>query len=132
MVSNILIDLEIADRALSECYFSPLHDLPTEDGPRCERTVGGRYLDRFERRQGESRIGARTVVIDWYRQGPSTSEWDSGRFAQLPNSGGVMPNDPLYRLSTGARSGVAETTSPWPHTDPTILLRHKSNAVFNF
>lgn len=96
-ISNILIDLCGADAAFSECYFSAFHDFPATDG-RLERTVGGRYLDLHERRDGEWRIKSRTLVIDWYAERPGTSVWDRGRYANLQNRGGVKPDDPLYRL----------------------------------
>ena len=34
----------------------------------------GRYVDRFERRDGEWRIARRTVVHDWSRQLPTAPE----------------------------------------------------------
>lgn len=96
-ISNIWIDLTGPDEAFSECYFSAFHDFPAETG-RLERVVGGRYLDRHERRGGEWRMAARTVVVDWYHERPGNSVWDSGRYANLPNRGGRKPDDPLYRL----------------------------------
>lgn len=98
-ISNILIDLGDDGEAFSECYFSALHDFPAEGSKRWERTVGGRYVDCMSRRDGEWRIAARTVVVDWYREGESSACWDSGRYANLPNRGGVKPNDPLYLLN---------------------------------
>lgn len=97
VVTNILIDLTGPDEAFSECYFAAFHDFPSEDG-RLERVVGGRYLDRHERRDGEWRISQRTLAIDWYNERPGNSVWDSGRYANLPNRAGAKPEDPLYRL----------------------------------
>ncbi len=110
MVTNVLIEFATTHEAYCECYFSALHDLPGtgDDAGRVERTVGGRYVDRFEYREeegGEWRIAARTVVIDWYREGASSSVWDHGRYANLPNRGGVKPDDPLYRLNPLATDG---------------------------
>ena len=96
-ISNVLIDLCAADTAFSECYFSGFHDFPADRG-RLERTVGGRYLDLHERRDGEWRIKSRTLAIDWYTERLGTSVWDRGRYANLENRGGTKPNDPLYRL----------------------------------
>ena len=96
-ITNILIDLCGADSAFSECYFSAFHDFPADQG-RFERTVGGRYLDLHERRNGEWRIKSRTLAIDWYTERPGTSVWDRGRYANLENRGAVKPDDPLYRL----------------------------------
>lgn len=99
-ITNIWVDITGPDEAFSECYFSGFHDFPVVEGQphRLERIVGGRYLDRHERRGGEWRIIERTLVIDWYHERPGNSVWDSGRYANLPNSGAAKPADPLYRL----------------------------------
>jgi hypothetical protein len=98
VATNILIDITGENEAFSECYFAGFHDFPAEDGGRLERVVGGRYLDRHERRGEEWRIIRRTLAIDWYNERPGNSVWDSGRYAGLPNRAGVKPDDPLYRL----------------------------------
>ena len=98
VVTNILIDITGPDEAFSECYFAGFHDFPDGDGGRLERVVGGRYLDRHERRGEEWRIASRTLAIDWYNERPGNSVWDSGRYAGLENRGDVKPRDPLYRL----------------------------------
>lgn len=97
-VTNIWVDITGPDSAFSECYFQGFHDFPADGGGRLERVVGGRYLDRHERRAGEWRIIARTLAIDWYNERPGNSVWDSGRYAGLKNRGGPKPRDPLYRL----------------------------------
>lgn len=99
-ITNVWIDLTGPDAAFSECYFSAFHDFPAADGgaARLERIVGGRYLDRHERRGGVWRIIARTVVVDSVHERPGNSVWDSGRYAHLPNRGAPKPDDPLYRL----------------------------------
>jgi len=103
-ITNIWVDVTGPDSAFSECYFSAFHDFPAaQDGDaRLERTVGGRYLDRHERREGEWRIIERTLVLDWYHERAGNSVWDSGRYANLPNRGAPRPDDPLYRLYPAA------------------------------
>jgi hypothetical protein len=98
MITNILIEFRKAKAAFSECYFSAYHNFPTAEG-RTDRTVGGRYLDHFEKRGEEWRIIARVVCIDWYTEHPATAVWDSGRYANLPARGGAKPDDPLYSVS---------------------------------
>jgi len=98
MITNILIEQRGPMAAFSECYFSAYHNLPAPNG-RMDRTVGGRYLDHFEKREGEWRIINRVVCIDWYTEHPATSEWQSGRYANLPARGSAKPDDPLYRVS---------------------------------
>ena len=97
-ITNIWVDLTGPEEAFSECYFQAFHDLPTEAGGRLERVVGGRYLDRHEKRGEEWRIIARTLAIDWYNERLGNSVWDRGRYADLENRGAPRPHDPLYRL----------------------------------
>jgi hypothetical protein len=103
MITNILIELRGPAAAFSECYFSAYHNFATERG-RIDRTVGGRYLDLFEKRGDEWRILSRVVCIDWYTEHPATSAWDAGRYANLRARGGAKPDDPLYRV--GALVGL--------------------------
>ena len=99
-ITNIWVDITGPNSAFSECYFSGFHDFPPAEGQtgRLERIVGGRYLDRHERRGDEWRIIERTLVLDWYHERAGNSVWDSGRYANLPNRGAPKPADPLYRL----------------------------------
>jgi hypothetical protein len=57
------------DRAGVETYFAAFHHAPRDDGD-AMRLVGGRYVDRFERRGGEWRIHRREVLIDWVQDSP--------------------------------------------------------------
>jgi ketosteroid isomerase-like protein len=61
-ITNVLIELD-GSKAAVESYFLGFHPDKTSDG----RVTGltGRYLDRFERRNGEWRIAHRKVVLDW-------------------------------------------------------------------
>jgi hypothetical protein len=97
MIANIIIDFDGPTRAFSECYFAAYHNFPTGAG-RMDRTVGGRYLDHFEKRDARWAISRRTLCIDWYVEQKATSVWDTGRYANLPARGCAKPDDPLYRL----------------------------------
>ena len=57
---------------------------------------GGRYFDRFERRNGIWRIAKRTVILDWNINQPGTSIWDEGMFAVLKTIGCRGRQDPIY------------------------------------
>jgi len=54
------------------------------DGRRYTRTRAGRYIDRFERRDGTWRIAARSVADDWHRvdeviaTSPESAGWMKG------------------------------------------------------
>jgi len=65
-IGTINIELK-ADLAESEAYFCASGPLatPAEDGSTQVRGIYGRYIDRFERRNGEWRIAQRIVVKDW-------------------------------------------------------------------
>ena len=96
MLGNMLIELAGAE-ADAETYCRAYHELEDDAGRR-EMVVGGRYLDRLERRDGEWRILQRRYVMDWNTNTPSTSQ-DVGFYAGLSRRGGRKPDDPLY---TGA------------------------------
>lgn len=72
-VGNILIELGDAE-ARVESYVTAHHVLE-EAGFSFELVVGARYLDRFERRNGEWRIAFRTEVLDWARRLPIGERW---------------------------------------------------------
>lgn len=75
-VSNILIRLD-GDAAGVESHVYGYHCY-TGDGSRRDAIICGRYLDRFARRQGEWRIAARTVIVDWFRIYPDSGDWHEG------------------------------------------------------
>lgn len=99
-LSNILIDLR-GEVAGVESYFHALQADQDENGQPRETMLMGRYVDRFEKRQGEWRIAKRTVVYDWIRQQPMTANNDEQRFGVRQPNGGRKPNDPLYDMLSG-------------------------------
>jgi hypothetical protein len=64
LLSNITIDRH-EDTADVESYVVAVHALP---GNAIEQ-AGARYVDRFERRNGEWKIARRVVLMDWYVTG---------------------------------------------------------------
>jgi hypothetical protein len=67
IVANVLMRLD-GDRAAVESYVYAIHGGQKIDGAMHDFIGAGRNLDKFERRNGEWRIAARTVTIDWFRQ----------------------------------------------------------------
>ncbi len=61
------IDID-GDVAHSECYVLFVHRRPDNGVDQ----GGGRYIDRLERRNGEWRIVARQLIIEWYCQAVGT------------------------------------------------------------
>lgn len=62
-LSNILIEVD-GDVARCESYVNVIVRIPQETGGAIDWLHAGRYVDRFERRNGEWRIAYRTVVYD--------------------------------------------------------------------
>jgi 3-phenylpropionate/cinnamic acid dioxygenase small subunit len=94
VVANVLVDRVAGESARCESYALAYHRLPPRDdrGPR-DRLVALRYLDRFERRDGEWRIAERTCLCEWTRTDPVTVGWDFGpEFAR----GVPGPDDAIF------------------------------------
>ena len=69
--TNILVDVESPGVATSETYCLNVNVFAGRDGAVDTQTTSLlRYLDRFERRNGEWRIARRCVVTDWSRTDP--------------------------------------------------------------
>jgi hypothetical protein len=86
-VSNILIELRDERTAWVESYY-----LSIQGGAR-RLTAGGRYIDRFEEREGDWKIAHRLVVLDF-------AEIDGERFDPADRgfpSGRLDRSDPSYR-----------------------------------
>lgn len=97
MISNIMIELE-GDQAVSECYFLAHHRRPAKTNPEEDMDwfLKGRYLDRFERRNGEWKISHRTGLSDFARTFvPADTSFDSAPREQISLR---KPNDPIYQL----------------------------------
>jgi hypothetical protein len=67
--SNMLVQIE-AEQARSESYVIAYMRTP-DGGAGTQRLIGGRYLDRHEKRDGRWRIAHRVYVLDWNINVPS-------------------------------------------------------------
>ena len=94
MIGNVLIRLD-GDTAYGESYFIAHHAIPAEDGTDNFMIAAGRYLDRFERRDGEWRMAHRGAVYDWSSISPSTDIWDRAAMADY-SFGARGKADPSY------------------------------------
>lgn len=43
-----------------------------------DTVIGGRYLDRFEKRAGEWRVAARVMLYDWFQDFGVSVDWSKG------------------------------------------------------
>lgn len=69
MVGNCLVEVD-GDRARSETYGMAHHWGEPYGDPTLNFTTGFRYVDRFERRDGQWRIAERWAVREWTRSVP--------------------------------------------------------------
>ncbi|AEB83556.1 nuclear transport factor 2 family protein [Alicycliphilus denitrificans] len=102
-ISNILIELH-GDVAAVESSFLALQAsaaMPTRETFLC-----GRYLDRFEKRQGQWRVANRLVVYDWIEERirPELAREDADLFGKRRPNGGRLPKDPLYAFLDAVRA----------------------------
>lgn len=88
-ISNIQIELH-GDRANVETYLMALH---VPETPQVEEIVFGRYLDLFERRNGEWKIAHRLVVIDYSSTRDRTATYSD---EQKYTGAGRDKTDPVY------------------------------------
>ena len=58
----------------------------------------GRYLDRFERRDGSWRIAERHVTMEWNHFGPVTHGSQESLYGRMPAWARRDRTDPVYRL----------------------------------
>ncbi len=93
-ITNYLIELN-GDAAVAESYFLAFRPNKLVDGTEVLGVVGGRYLDRFERRGGHWAIVERSVVCDWSRQSLAGDEYP---LTSAHVRGGRREADPSHAL----------------------------------
>ena len=75
LVANVLIEVDPGGAAASsESYFVATQRFG-HDEMEYDFVIAGRYLDRWERREGPFRIATRNLVWDWMRTDPVTAPW---------------------------------------------------------
>jgi len=96
MIGQTIIDVE-GDVAFGEIYFQAFHRIVTE-GVERDLFISGRYVDRYEKRDGHWKIAFRSEVNDWARNDPATDDY----FAATPDSlrGARIPDDASYDRET--------------------------------
>ena len=103
-ITNVLIELH-GDSAAVESSFFALQTMAAQ--PAQQTFLCGRYVDRFERRAGQWRVAARTVVYDWIeeRARPELACDDPTLFGPRQPNGLAAPDDMVYRLLENIRRG---------------------------
>jgi hypothetical protein len=85
------------DTAVGETYVIAVSTMDTETG-KSDLLTGGRYIDRFERREGKWKFAERTFVSDWNRMESSTRQMKEGMYAPLDLQGSRGSADPVYQF----------------------------------
>ena len=91
MIGQVNVDIE-GHIAFGEVYFQAFHRL-VADGEERDLFISGRYVDRYERRDGEWKIAFRSEVNDWSRNDPATDDYFKSNTDSL--RGGRM-DDAVY------------------------------------
>jgi hypothetical protein len=106
LLANVLIELD-GDVARSESsYFAYHRFVDSDSGSAEDNFSGGRYLDRFERRDGDWRIAERVGLLDFERFVPGAERG----LALLPTSARTRryPDDELYATLSAFRAGEGQ------------------------
>jgi hypothetical protein len=96
---NSVIDVD-GDVAHVETYFILVRKLIGADDV---ELMGGRYVDRFERRRGSWKVAVRVVVADWQVSGDASKM--STIVAQF-HSGSTDRDDPSYERPLAPRAAL--------------------------
>jgi hypothetical protein len=92
MIGNVLIELD-GDKAFGEVYFQAYHKMKGESGFE-DMIIAGRYLDRYEKRDGVWKFTYRSEVVDWSRTQPTQDSY----FDLVPDSlRGGRQDDAVYK-----------------------------------
>jgi len=94
MLGQINLELD-GDVAYGEVYFQAYHRVVV-DGQGKDLFVAGRYVDRYERRNGVWKIAYRSEVNDWTRTDAESDAYFRDQPLQL--RGARAPDDHLYRI----------------------------------
>ncbi len=94
-IMNVTIEFEGDDTAWSEAYFVSWNKFLDPDGDK-DVLLAGRYLDRFERRDGDWKIAHRQVAYDFMREDPANEPWHRPPFANKILKGVRGPQDYVF------------------------------------
>lgn len=86
------------DTAIGETYVIAVSTMTDPEEGKSEMLSGGRYLDRFTRREGVWKFAERSFVSDWSRIDKTTRNMDTGLYASLDLQGKQGPDDPVYAM----------------------------------
>lgn len=91
LIGQVRIDFEANDIAFGEVYYQAFHRVAEGAGEQ-DLWISGRYIDRYERRDGVWKIAHRSELVDWIREEPA-AEGALGNDPDLFLLGLRAPND---------------------------------------
>ena len=95
-ITNILIEID-GDIAKSESnFFGIAANCTDPEGEQIDLFITGRYLDRFERREGSWKIAARQVVFDTNHTFKASGRWEGALYGNFTPRGRSDREDLLY------------------------------------
>jgi hypothetical protein len=109
--SNIWIKIVGDGHAVSESYAFVYSETETESGVN-QALIGGRYLDRHERREGQWKLSHRTYVLEWNLNLPGSGTADPGFVSALTTRGTKTSEDPGTRILSEWERGGASMEIP--------------------
>ena len=95
-IGQVIVDLD-GDTARTESYFIAYHRIFNENIPG-DMFACGRYLDWFEKRDGDWKILHRHALYDWNKNDAATGAWDAEPAASIILRGDRSPNDSTYTM----------------------------------
>jgi hypothetical protein len=102
MIGNVLIDVA-GDEAFGEVYFNAYHKVRVDAGFE-DIIIAGRYLDRYEKRDGKWKMAYRSERVDWSRTGPCGDSY----FELAPDClRGARLDDAVYKRNNRRRPSDA-------------------------
>lgn len=91
---NFAVEGDVAE---GEIYMLATHTLDAGDRD-VDVVVGGRYLDMYEKRDGEWKFTARSIVTDWARVSDPSATDLSHPITRGTATGSPGPDDPSHRF----------------------------------
>ncbi|MGH6745265.1 SnoaL-like protein [Novosphingobium sp. PhB55] len=76
LIGQSVIELD-GDSARVESHVFSYHRVDMGEGDR-DTCIGGRYLDTFEKRDGQWRIADRVMLYDWEQDWGAAADWSKG------------------------------------------------------
>ena len=97
LIGQVQIEIENTKDAFGEVYYQAYHQGADESGQTIDRIIAGRYIDRYEQREGVWKVAYRSELCDWAREDASKDAF----FADsLMPRGARYPDDRLYQRDT--------------------------------